>query len=383
MAGMRHIRPEVVLVVAGGTLSAAALAACGPSAGYGRAPAEEAPRPSSSVLLPLTELDPGGRTNTAQFSLLGAVWNDPGASLGAQLRIRAHSTVTGRWTPWLTVPGTDADTPEGGSGHGQLGGTAPLWVGPSDGVQVALKPPGVGAPVHLPEGLRLALVDSGDGPAPNAVYGAVQSPDQRYRAPQPPIIPRASWQPDAVPQQLTPIQYADVVRAVFLHHTDSGNDYSCAQAPDVIRSIEEYHVNDRAWDDIGYNFLVDKCGTIYEGRAGGVDRPVIGAHTVGFNVGTAGIAAIGTFSDGATVPQPMLDAITRLIAWKLGLGGVDPRGTTRLTSTDSEARYPKGTSAVFRTVSGHRDAYATFCPGEALYDLLPKIRADAARLQGR
>jgi hypothetical protein len=110
---------------------------------------------------------------------------------------------------------------------------------------------------------------------------------------------------------------------------------------------------------------------------------VIGAHTLGFNIGTAGIAAVGSFEDGVTVPKPMEEAIARLIAWKLGLAGVDPRGTTTLTSTDSGARVPKGQSKVFNTVSGHRDGGWTFCPGGALYADLPKIRAEAARLQGR
>jgi hypothetical protein len=383
---MRHLRAEVLMALAGGTLAAVALAACGPSAYGGHAKVPVRPRPSSSVLLPFAALDHSGDPTSLRasghFSLIGAVWNDPEAALGAELRVRAHSSVTHRWRPWLPLPSSDPDTSEGGTGHGQLGGTPPLWVGPSDAVQVDLRP--IPGGPQLPAGLRLALVDSGQTPPPTVVYGPWQSPTaQPYQAPQPPIIPRSAWQPDAVPQQLTPIQYADVVRAVFIHHTDSGNDYSCSDAPDVIRSIEEYHVNDRAWDDIGYNFLVDKCGNIYEGRAGGVDRPVIGAHTVGFNVGTAGIAAIGSYEEGVAVPRPLVEAIARLVAWKLGLGGVDPRATTELTSTDSDARYPKGSTEVFNTVSGHRDAGWTFCPGGALYALLPEIRTEAARLQRR
>lgn len=126
--------------------------------------------------------------------------------------------------------------------------------------------------------------------------------------------------------------------AVFPHHTDSPNGYACADAPRVIRHLYAGRTGARAWDDIGYNFLVDRCGTIYEGRAGGVDRPVTGAHAQGFNHRSAGIAALGTFTAGVPVPRAMTDAIAALAAWKLGLAGVDPRGHVRMVSaTDSAA----------------------------------------------
>jgi hypothetical protein len=96
-----------------------------------------------------------------------------------------------------------------------------------------------------------------------------------------------------------------------------------------------------------------------------------------------GIAAIGTFTAGTTVPKAMIDAIAKLSAWKLGLSSSDPRGHTRLTSTNNASRYRKGRSVVFNVISGHRDSFFTDCPGPALYDRLPAIRAQAARLQGR
>ena len=139
----------------------------------------------------------------------------------------------------------------------------------------------------------------------------------------------------------------------------------------------------RHWDDIGYNFLVDRCGTIYEGRAGGIDRAVVGAHTQGFNVGTTGIAAIGTFTAGVPVPKAMTDAIAAVAAWKLGLAGIDPRAPVRLVSTNSLSKYPAGTRGTFTAVSGHTDGYWTACPGAALMARLPEIRQHAAHLQGR
>ncbi len=204
-----------------------------------------------------------------------------------------------------------------------------------------------------------------------------------HRAPRPAILPRSAWLDRATLRRMPPPRYDDRVVAVFVHHTDSPNDYDCADAPRIIRSLYSGQTGARHWDDIGYNFLVDRCGTIYEGRAGGAGRAVTGAHTQGFNHRSAGIAALGTFTAGASVPTAMTDAIAALAAWKLGPSDTDPRARVRLTSTSDLSRYRSGTAATLPTVAGHNDAYRTTCPGAALTATLPTIRAKAARLQGR
>ncbi|MFB7758359.1 peptidoglycan recognition protein [Streptomyces sp. NPDC056121] len=193
---------------------------------------------------------------------------------------------------------------------------------------------------------------------------------------------RAQWRADETKRD-PHAHYALGVAAIFIHHTDTPNDYSCADVPRTLRNLYTGQTRDRKWGDLGYNFLVDKCGNIYEGRAGGTDRPVIGSHTIGFNQGTMGIAAIGTFGAGTPVPAAMERGIAALAAWKLGLRGIDPTSKVRLTSTNDKSRYSKGTSATFNAISGHRDGFATDCPGEALFARLPAIRRLAARLQGR
>ncbi|WP_338683168.1 peptidoglycan recognition protein [Streptomyces acidiscabies] len=202
-----------------------------------------------------------------------------------------------------------------------------------------------------------------------------------HTALRPRIVPRSAWL-DGPRAQPAP-RYDDKVVAVFVHHTDSPNRYDCADAPRIIRYLRAGQTGVRDWDDIGYNFLVDRCGTIYEGRAGGVDRAVTGAHTQGFNHRTAGIAALGTFVSGTPVPPAMAEAIAAIAAWKLGLSDVDPRGVARLTSTSGYSRYAAGASASLPVIAGHKDGYMTTCPGLALMDLLPQIRARAAELQGR
>ncbi|MET7517043.1 N-acetylmuramoyl-L-alanine amidase [Streptomyces sp. NPDC005480] len=198
----------------------------------------------------------------------------------------------------------------------------------------------------------------------------------------PRIVPRADWLAGAAYRR-PPARYADRVTAVFIHHTDSPNNYDCADTPRIIRFLYAGQAGGRNWDDIGYNFLVDRCGTIYEGRAGGVGKAVVGAHAQGFNEGTAGIAAIGTFIADTPVPPSMTKSIAALAAWKLGLANIDPRSRVRLTSTNSLSRFPKGRTASFNAIAAHRDEYETYCPGQALMAALPEIRQRAAALQGR
>ncbi|MGW0605604.1 peptidoglycan recognition protein family protein [Streptomyces sp. NPDC002644] len=256
----------------------------------------------------------------------------------------------------------------------------------------AVLPPVVAVMVLL---FVLLLQGQGDDRAMPRGPAAPSGP--RFGAPEPPVMPRSSWlrpgdeghareagqDPGGRPSKQPPPKYDDKVVAVFVHHTDSPNGYDCADAPAIIRRITADQTAGRHWDDIGYNFLVDRCGTIYEGRAGGSDRPVTGAHTQGFNHRTMGVAAIGTFTQGAEVPEAMTEAIARLAAWKLGLSDVDPRGDVRLVSSNDKSRFDKGEAAVLPAIAGHDDGYRTDCPGAALKAHLPLIRERAAQLQGR
>jgi len=203
---------------------------------------------------------------------------------------------------------------------------------------------------------------------------------QPYIGPRPRIITRKGWGADESLRERAFV-YTKTVKAAFIHHSATGNNYSCAEAPAVLRGIYRYHVKSSGWRDIGYNFAVDKCGNIYEGRAGGVTKPVQGAHTLGFNSDSMGIAVLGTFSN-ADPSAAAVDAVARLTAWKLGLSGADPRGRTTLVSGGGN-KYKKGTKARLNVISGHRDGFATECPGARLYERLGSARSSSARLQGR
>ncbi len=165
------------------------------------------------------------------------------------------------------------------------------------------------------------------------------------------------------------------MRAAFVHHTVNPNDYTREEAPDVVLAICRYHRYSNGWNDVGYNFLVDRFGTIYEGRAGGTGQAVVGAQAQGYNSQSTGIANIGTFSTVEQSPAAMLSMVA-LIRWKLPLHGAPTTGTTTLRSAGGSAnRFPAGTSVRLNRVSGHRDTGATACPGAALYAQLPELRS--------
>jgi hypothetical protein len=164
----------------------------------------------------------------------------------------------------------------------------------------------------------------------------------------------------------------------FVHHTDGSNDYAPSDSAAIVLAICRFHRDGNGWNDIGYNFLVDKYGQIFEGRAGGIDRPVVGAQAQGYNDQSTGISSLGTFN---TVGQTDagLKALGQLIGWRLGIAGVPVTGKVTVTSRGGgDNRYPSGTPVPMDRISGHRDGDSTDCPGDALYAQLPDIRARAA-----
>ncbi|MER5215436.1 peptidoglycan recognition protein [Streptomyces sp. NPDC002838] len=320
---------------------------------------------------------------TSPFSMLGITWGDPSARLAAPVEIRTKAVATGQWSAWLRLDGDDSR----GEETARRGGTDPVWVGPSDGAEVRIVADAA-AVSALPEGLRLDLIDPGPGepdtPAttwlpPTAAHGVPVG----GTAARPPITSRAGWGADeSISPEPPGYLPGQRVKAVVVHHTAESNDYTCADAPAVVRAIYTYHVRQLGWKDIGYNFLVDRCGTVYEGRKGGVDQPVMGAHAYGFNTETTGIAVLGDYTSVAP-SQAALAAVSELAGWKLSLHGVKPNGITTLTAGDAGRNYfgktwSKGAQLSFPTIHGHRDGYNTQCPGDQLYAQLPTIRALAA-----
>ncbi|MFD9872199.1 FG-GAP-like repeat-containing protein [Streptomyces niveus] len=229
-----------------------------------------------------------------------------------------------------------------------------------------------------------------DSPAPTdtTTPGPSPTPTKPTAPPstvkRPPIIDRAQWGADET-MVAGPAEYIDKVQAVYIHHTVGSNNYSCAESAALVRGIMTYHVKTEGWNDLGYNFLVDKCGRIFEGRGGGADLPVKGAHTYGFNSYSTGIALLGDFegdaASGKAAGRPTTAAqqsAARVAAWKLGQYGGNPKGSVTLVAQGDTGKYTEGHRATMNVISGHRDAFATACPGKNLYAKLPAIRDFAA-----
>ena len=320
---------------------------------------------SSGARVTTVELRPtGGSGLTApvvatRFTLAGVQWRGRG---GVAFRTRS---VGGRWSAWRPAAPEDEDGPDEGSHERRRAGWTlgnPWWVGPSDRIQARVTGNVGRVRAHL-----------------------VWSPEIRvpYRVPAativPPIVPRLSWGADESIRRGPP-SYAPGVRLAIVHHTAGRNDYARGEAAAIVKGIQLFHVQGNGWNDIGYNFLVDRFGTVYEGRFGGVDRDVVGAHAQGFNTGSVGIALLGTY--GSTAPSAAAqDAIARLIAWRLDLAHVDPASFLTFISGGSN-RYPSGVPVLLSAVTGHRDTGFTECPGDALEARLPAIAGTALGLGG-
>src|SRR5947208_1829861 len=296
--------------------------------------------------------------SAAEFDMVGLHWRGSGS---VQFRTRSQA---GRWTAWRRADPEGEDLPDVGSAETRasrgwrLGN--PYWTGPSNRIAYRL------------HGRVLRL----------RTY-FVRSPEERIplrrvsMAGSPPILSRFAWGANEAIRRAPP-SYAPSVQFALVHHTAGTNSYTASQSAAIVRGIEVYHVQGNGWNDIGYNFLVDKYGQVFEGRYGGVDKNVIGAHADGFNTGSFGVALLGTYTSVAP-NAPAQSALENLLAWRLDVAHVDPLSMVTVAS-GGNARFPAGVPVVLRAVSGHRDTGFTSCPGNVLYARIGKITSEAAGL---
>ncbi|MDX6360724.1 MAG: hypothetical protein QOH37_3778 [Nocardioidaceae bacterium] len=325
------------------------------------------------------------------FGEVGVTWAHGVSIPQTGIRFAARTRSHGAWSTWTDIPYDPEHGPDPSSREGRHArpGTDPVLVGKVGKVQVKAI-----TGEALPADMKLAVIAPGHARHTTTERAAIDTSrmdggtgqDSVYRAadpqpvtgsndtaslaaavftPQPVIYSRAQWGADESIRGKSSLHYGDV-HAGFVHHTVNANDYTRSEVPALMRSIYAYHVQSRGWSDIGYNYLIDRFGRIWEGRYGGVDRAVVGAHTLGFNDDSFAASAIGNYQ----ITQPseaMIQAYATLFAWKLSLHGVTASSTHQYV-----------TSRYFQAINGHRDAAATLCPGQYLYDRIPDIRQMAA-----
>ena len=294
-----------------------------------------------------------------RFDLVG-VAREPRA---IQIRVRDDG---GRWSGWVE----------------QEDGT-PIYAGGADQAQVRapFRPHGRLHFVNVSGtsgGFASRLLTSARHATNTAFISVASTPVAEALAPKPRVVSRAGWGADLADGGCPPRGPAEygTVRAAVIHHTVNANDYTPEEAPSIVLGICRFHVYGNGWNDIGYNALVDRYGTLYEGRAGGLKRPVVGAQAQGFNSQTTSIASIGEHTSEAPTPLAQR-SIIQFLAWKMAVNRLTPAtGTAQLTSAGGAAsRYPAGTVVTVPRVVGHGTLGLTECPGSTMNPLIPQIQA--------
>lgn len=300
---------------------------------------------------------------TENFSMLGVTWA-PGGKPDPRIEVRLLQN--GAWSDWRGLaadPDTQSEDP------GDRPGTAPTFVGDSSGVEVrAVTPDGTAQPTDL----KVSLIDPQQlaGDADPETVQPPASPRATNQAPMPPgIISRAGWGADESIAGRCDQPYNRTIKATVVHHTEGNNNYTKEQSPGIVRGIYAYHVQSNGWCDVGYNFLIDKYGQIFEGRRGGMTLPVKGAHAYNWNTDTMGISLMGSYM--STMPTDVqLDAAVRLTAWRMAAYYRSAFGKVTINGITSDV------------INGHRDVYSTDCPGDRLYAYLPTFRQRVADTMG-
>jgi hypothetical protein len=326
------------------------------------------------------------RGNLIAFSFRTDRKDPSGAAPAVAFEARFH-TQNG-WGVWDAIP-VETDAPDAGSVDARRAVdrifAGPTWVGTADYMMVRVI---ANAGASAVSDIRVHVINTlGDARVPDVFHRVVNAISRFLHGSEaeaipatPRIITRHQWganeswrEKDCCPRYATSVQMA------FIHHTAGTNSYSRSQSAAIVRGIYRYHTKTRHWSDIGYNFLVDRYGQIFEGRYGGMDRPVVGAHVKAFNRGSTGISLMGTFIS-AHPTSAMIAALKRLLAWKLDVHHIPAVGTVYMTAAGGDPKFHEGRRYRFNRISGHRDGQQTSCPGINVYRLLPSIRTSVRTL---
>jgi len=297
---------------------------------------------------------------TEDFNLAGISWE--GGTPPS--RVLARTADQDGWSDWLDLDLALDDGPDAGSPEAITAkqATAPLVAPEASGLQLQVfSQPGADLPAEITPVLVAAQTTSGIVPM------AVAKPASgSLDVNKPAINPRSAWK--AKPARANDFAKTPAsLNGAIVHHTVNSNTYSAAQVPTLLYNIQSYHMGANGWADIGYNFVIDRFGGIWEARQGSLNEFVVGAHANPFNSGSIGVSFLGDHT--STEPSPASVASAgRLIAWRLATAGITNLKGTTVYSGDP-AKKPRD------VVSGHRQVNATSCPGDKLMTKLPTIRA--------
>ena len=313
---------------------------------------------SDPIAVPMEQAEP--------FLALGAAWLADAGDVKLSLRGSVDGLV---WDEWQSA-GAHSDS---ANERGEAVSALLLFDAQTKFVQYRVTSGRAGL-----KSLRLVFISP--GATPRAMQERIQQraseamttenlqQQQQTKYPKPPVVTRTEWGcPDGQITTHGSLSYTTVTHLI-VHHTFSPSTAANGDWAALVRSVWNFHVFSNGWADIGYNYVIDQTGVIYEGRAGGDN--VVGAHFSGVNGGTLGVSMIGTYTD-VTPSEKALNSLRRILAWKADQRGIDPTSKARHAASGLE----------LNNISGHRDGPgATECPGDAFYPLLPSLRESVKAL---
>ena len=274
--------------------------------GVDRAALEKAPTAAPAAVWP--EVFTAERS-AARFTVAGVSWARSStvkpheASVRMRVKERLRLDCLGAMGIPDEGPDTTSERPPG-----PRVGTSPLVTSSATAIQVRVDT----ATGATPTDLKVSTIDPGTSPADDDLTRSAPAASASAAALQPTIITRAQWGADESLRGSTTL--SSTVKAITIHHTAGSNTYTQDTAAAQIRGIYAYDTKTLGWADIAYNFLVDKWGRIYEGRAGSITKAVRGAHAMGFNTDTMGVAALGNY-ETASAPAAMVDGLAKVAGW--------------------------------------------------------------------
>lgn len=314
-----------------------------------------------------------------RFTMVGATWTGAG-----EPRVQFSLLARDGWGGWRDLPVLHDGPTAGTEGNG-VRGTDLVWVGASSSVRVRT----LG---KRPQGLRLLLLDTSGDPAGTAGPSAEPTTEpttepatepeptaaptaqaaSRRSVPPPRMRPRKKWAAKEKWRTSPPVMRR-TLKQVHVHHTASSNSYARADVPGILRGFYRYHTKSLGWSDIGYNVLVDRFGRAWVGRYGG--DMVQGAHTLGFNHNSIGVAVIGDYRKKKPT-RAVIRTVARVAAWQLDKNERRAVGKVTVVSKGSD-RFRRGKKVTLPVIDGHLHTNQTACPGRQLVKVLPGIRSRA------
>lgn len=282
----------------------------------------------------------------------GAEWQ-AAEPVGSELRVEVRTSPDGTaWSAWVELQPDPDHKEDPGSTEARLGA---VQRGRFLQYRLTLSTADPAGPPVL-QRIRLVFLNTSAGPSLAQAKAMLVPKAAIVGVPEPDVIARQGWGADESLLDWEP-EYRPV-RKIIVHHTAMQMRHLEPAA--AVRAIYTYHARTRGWGDIGYNYLIDWLGNVYQGRAGG--EGVVGGHNLEFNYGSVGIALIGDYSRQAP-PGEQMEALARLVSYLADRWGIDPQGSSDFLS-----------ARAMPDVSGHRDTRSTSCPGDGVYHQLPALR---------